>query len=574
MSAFFYEISLKFHPDPLSRTKELRAYTEEIWKDWWDAKDSDEEDPHYTAGDLLLLQAWCALRGEDWSKDPQRALVFRQYAEQVANDGTWPAYGDGGAPGKYYHGVWLGELMASKFRDGRYKWLAHRAYWNLKPRIWKTCVGKGYYTAMVLSYAYLFADDTVKETPPTAGVTLTQRHWVDLTPPATRLAGGQWFIINKEKVAPRTLMFRAGPKEADHSLLLMAGQLGGHGHMNSGAVLYYGGDFSEFFDYATLRLDTTMESCNNFALRDPDKAVPWPGHYGGHYTTEDCTVPVMGSTPQASYARVHIQEYPGYPATPERWQEVLTTKNAWPPEKAIGYRGWPARLDRSLLFVNNRFTVVRDVLTPVLPVKAQLGPNWTFGQLGDAGTNWVNVWMPKALSEYGVHTNPTELAPRDLLIWFAPHADNALVVEKETTPRAELAPYYVPANGYINLPMRAWYQRTVDAQPGQPQAFTTVLLPHAPGLDAAKLAASITRLSDTPGCTVLQVKGEDGVRILVLNSSGKAVTTGKLTTDAEAALLTIGKTTTVSAWHATSVVYGTTVVLKSKTPKDVEKTLK
>jgi hypothetical protein len=573
MAAFFYDFSLKYHPGPLKQEKELRAYADEIWGAWWDAHDCDEEDPHYTAGDLMNLHAWSLLRGQDWSTDPTRALLFRQYMEQVANDGTWPSYGDGGAPGDFVQGVWLGELLAGKFKDGRYKWLAHRAFWNGKPRIWKASVGKGYYVSMVLSLAYYFADDTVKEVPPKAGVTLTQRHWVDLTPPATRAAGGQWFTVNKDKIVPRTLMFRAGPKETDASLLLMAGQLGGHGHVNSGSVLYYGSDLGQYFDYATLRLDGTMESTNDFTLRDPDKPEPWPGHYGGSYTTEDCTVPVMGSLTQASYSRVHVQEYPDFPATPERWAACLAAKG-WLPEKAIGYRNWPARLDRSLLFVNNQFTVVRDVLMPTLPVKAQLGPNWTFGELGAAGTNWVNTWMPKVIYEYGSLTRPTELQPRDLLIWFVPQKDNALVVEKETTPRKQIEAYYVPANGHINLPFRAWYQRTVDAQPGQPQAFTTVLLPHAPGMDAAKLAAAITTLRDDAGVTAVQVKGNDATRIVLLNSTGKPVTLGKLTTDAESALITITKTTHVSVWHATKATYGKTVVLNSKAPKDTEAELK
>jgi hypothetical protein len=396
---------------------------------------------------------------------------------------------------------------------------------------------------------------------------------VDLSPAEVRAKGGQWFTINKDKLAPRTLMFRGGSKETDHCLLLMAGQQGGHGHMNSGAVLGYTGDLAQYFDYATLRLDVTMEGCNNFTLRNPAKAVPWPGHYGGHYTTEDCTVPAMGALKTASYARVHIQEYPGYTATPERWKAVLDA-TGWPPEKAIGYRGWPARLDRGVLFVNNQFTVVRDVLHATLPVEAQLGPNWTFGELGAVGTHWVNVWMPKAIYEYGAYYSPVELAPRDLLIWFAPRADNVLVVEKETTPRAEIAPYYTVGNSYINLPMRAWYQRTVDAQPGQPQAFTTVLMPHAPGMDAAELAGAITLLRDEPGLTVLQVKGADATRTLLLNSSGKPVTIGKLTTDAEAALLTPGKTTHVELWQATAAKYGSQTLVKAKTPVHAQRDVK
>jgi hypothetical protein len=129
-------------------------------------------------------------------------------------------------------------------------------------------------------------------------------------------------------------------------------------------------------------------------------------------------------------------------------------------------------------------------------------------------------------------------------------------------------------NSYINLPMRAWYQRTVDAQPGQPQAFTTVLMPHAPGMDAAELAGAITLLRDEPGLTVLQVKGADATRTLLLNSSGKPVTIGKLTTDAEAALLTPGKTTHVELWQATAAKYGSQTLVKAKTPVHAQRDVK
>jgi hypothetical protein len=145
-----------------------------------------------------------------------------------------------------------------------------------------------------------------------------------------------------------------------------------------------------------------------------------------------------------------------------------------------------------------------------------------------------------------------ETAPQDLLIWFAPRPDAVLQIEKLNRDRSGLPGY---EKSHINYPLRAWYPRTGDWQPGQPQAFTTVLLPHAPVADPGKLAATICALQDTPGATVLQVKDGNITRLLLFNSSGTSVSAGPLITDAEAAVLTLvdGKPSHLSAWGATGV---------------------
>ena len=572
MSAFWYDLALKYHPN-LSRAKELRAYAERIWRLWWDVKDINEECGHYTMLDLLLLDAWCRLRGVGWWTDPERMPLFRQYAEQVSNDGTWPAYGDGGAPGDYFQPIWLCERMATLTRDGRYKWFAHRALWNGRDRLFRLCAGSGYLNQSLLGLAYCMADDTVKEVPPSAGVLLTQRHWMDITPVETRLRGGNWFDV-QPKLAPRKLVFRAGPRETDAFMLVEAGQLGGHGHTDSGAIHFWGSDHAYYFDYATLRLDNYMEAHNSFALRDPKLDKPWPGRPDGLYTTEDVSVPAMGRTSVASYARVHVQEHPGARVTEESWNTVQNWRKTWTLEKAIGYRNWPMRLDRSFLFVNNTFTVVRDVADFQLPAAAQMGPNWTFGELGSAGTNWVNVWVPKVLFAYGTRLRPVETAPRDLLIWSAPKPDGTLVIEKLLRERTGID-CYTPANSLMNLPMRAWYTRTRTWQPGKPQAFTTVLMPHKPTVDAAALAATISIVKDTADSTALKVADGDTVTLIVLAAPGKTVTVDRLALEAEAVMLITvkGEPRHLSAWQARRVTLDGKVLFQSNTPAVADKRL-
>ena len=377
-AAFWYDMALKFNPD-IPRAKELKEYADDIWASWDKVWDTEEDDPNYTTSDMIVLHAWALIRGEKWWENPKRATMWRDYAEQVGNDGSWPAYGDGGNIGRFFIAQMISEMSAKYLKEGRYKWFAHRAFWNGKERIKPVCIGMGYAPVMYSALAYLMADDSIKEVAPKAGVVETTRHWHDLTPSTVRAGGGSWFV-QKGQIIPSKVVFRGGSGNLNSYLIVQANQQSGHGHTDSSQIIGYGGDLAYYLNYATLRLDNYMEAHNLMALRDPavpDRPSPSAGP-GGLYCTEEVTVPVRGAASDASYARVHVQEYPGQPATPELWKTVKEWKGNWNLEKAIGYKNWPVREDRSVLFLNDKaglrqFTVVRDVITPTLEVPAMLG---------------------------------------------------------------------------------------------------------------------------------------------------------------------------------------------------------
>ncbi len=579
-AAFWYDAALALNPN-IPRAKELKAYADLIWNDYWVQKDMEEDCAHYTWMDLLTVDAWCRVRGVKWWEDPDARNFWVSYAEQAAQDGTWPAYGDAGQHGYFFVGMSIEELAAARVKDGRFKWFAHRMFWNGRDRIADLCAGIGYMTYVELALAYLYADETIKEIPPKAGVALTQRRFRERTNWRkfwSNPNGGLFFELHN-RWAPSKVIFRAGPRETDHFLLLQAGNQAGHGHPDTGSVILYNGDLSHFLANGASRMDDDMELHNLFTLRDPATNYKWYAH---QLASEDTSVPVMGQASDAAYARLHIREYPGNTATPESWKTLYdrwskVDKNIWiygdfPPERALGYKNWPVRLDRCVLFVNNQFAVVRDVVSPILPVRAQMGQNWTFGGLGPtAGANWVNTFIPKL---YGFpYTNPpkapVDFARRDLLIWFVPHKDAVMQIVDGATHS-----WY--GNCYINLTRRAWYPRIGDWQPGRPQAFTTVLLPHAPMANPETLAATIGALFDTPDATALQVVDGATSRLILLNTGGKPVALGPLATDAEAALLTLvnGKPAHLSAWRATTIKLNGRPLLTTKTPKDVDKSLK
>ena len=288
---------------------------------------------------------------------------------------------------------------------------------------------------------------------------------------------------------------------------------------------------------------------------------------------------------------MHIQEYPGTTThVPQTWQAMLAApafSAVQCPEQAIGYRNWPVRLDRSVVFANQRFTVVRDRLVFTAQAEALLGQNWTFGEMSLPGTHWVNVWTPQELNGwFGQTVGQANLAPvstaaKDLLIWFAPQADARLEVERLNRSRFQL--YYdqagqlvetLPDPSHVNLPMRAWYYRTGTWQPGSTLAFTTVLLPHDPTVSAPGLAQTIDMVADTSDYTVIRVLDlrEDAVRLVVINTSGGTVHVGRLATDAEAIILTYqhGQAVHCSGWHATQITYAGQTMTSAKAATDVD----
>ncbi|HEY3417064.1 MAG TPA: hypothetical protein VGM23_09295, partial [Armatimonadota bacterium] len=286
--AFWYEVVLKFNPN-VPHAAEMRAYADRVWNEWWPLREIDEDDSWYTVVDMAVLHAWCLVRGVSWWKDAESANLWRHYAAQIANDGTWPAYGDGGVPGGYCCATWIAELAASRTRDHQLKWLAHRAFWNGRERLPKLTANIGYMNCTYLAMAYLFADDTVKEAPPAPGVTTTKRRFREIVDIEQRYKGEPWFILHKEWM-PSKIIFRAGSRESDQFLMVQAANQGGHGHPDSGHLIHYGAGGAYYLSYGTLRPDASMEGHNDFTLRDPKIDAPWPGRWSGLYATEGTSV--------------------------------------------------------------------------------------------------------------------------------------------------------------------------------------------------------------------------------------------------------------------------------------------
>ncbi len=574
-SAFWYDIALKYNPDPPTpKVAELKAYADGIWNDWWTYRDVEEDCPSYTSIDVSVADQWAIVRGVKPWEDQDARNLWTFYPRLMANDGNYPAYGDAGMIGNYFMGLFVAEFAVARCKDGQAQWFAHRAFFNGRDRIQQMCAGIGSMNYVYLALSYLLADDSVKEIPPQAGLTVSQRRY-HLMNDFNNLGPRPVFFKLENRAAPSKLIFRSGPKETDQYMLVQASGMSGHGHPDSGAILQYSGDYAFYQVFGVTRLDDDMEQQNGFCLRDPVTDRPWKATRTG----EDYSVPVSGSSSDSAYGRIHLQEYPGVNVE-EAWTKAQNWQargGGWAPNRSCGYRNWPVRLDRSILFVNNQFSVVRDVMTPTLAVKAQIGQNWVVGNFGPTiGPNWVNVWTRNPLSGYYYFPPesksflaPIHTAQRDLLIWFAPRGDGMMQL-------VEGAGYSWYGSYFQNLPNRVWYPRTGDWAAGEPQAFTTVLLPHMPVADPAKLAERIRLVKDTPEATIVQVQDGDTTRTCVLSSGGRTVAVGNWRLEAEAALLTAvrGKSTHVSAWHATRVMLRGKSLLRTEEPQDLDLAVK
>jgi len=210
------------------------------------------------------------------------------------------------------------------------------------------------------------------------------------------------------------------------------------------------------------------------------------------------TVPDFSDLAAATHARVHVTNYMGYNADH----------------------------DREILFVKNRFVLVRDETAFNDSFRAAVGSVWNVEHLGELrGGNWLNVWCSgRWFQNVLLYKNP----PWDLLLWHAPKPDRKMaILDPPSDPKAK---------GQMRSTRYVWEG---EVQPGTRVQFVQVLLPHAPARDAAALAEGIRVLRDEPGVAAVSVAAGPSCEVAVLNPRGECLelkpAAGEVVTDARAA---------------------------------------
>ena len=484
-----------------------RKYTDTIWDYWWQFRDQDESSDHYTALWFRYLLEWVEIRDiekEFWA-DPGVKKLMERYLYLVFPMGAFPHYSDStGWNVTWGHWVYIFESCAAHYKDGRFKWAAHRIYDYGVNRIEK--LGSWSYTGEEAGWsllkAYAIANDTVLEKPREYEVALLMRHKVAQNSESVSAVTRQGFDLLSE-MAPDKLAFYGGSRRDALSLLVDAVDQSGHSHNRHPAIL---------------------------ALADNQSVLVMSLGYLDR-RPEDHNMPLLFDTEGYPYdnAPYHIK------STNNRLEDAIAVDLG-----PVGYgrireakfQGYPAVIQREIVFIKNAGVVVKDTLSLGADLDTRWGQNYRVRNLGpDYGANWANTYMGEWVPLRGLGVGAPvytrwQNSPCDLMIYFLPEKGGSLLVMDESARDSTLP-----------LPLRLQYVIREPMKNGMPQTSTALLLPHAPG-KGKPYADSVKTLANDALHTVLQFKDANGsTNLVVLNSSGREITVGDLSTNARVAFV-------------------------------------
>jgi hypothetical protein len=398
------------------------------------------------------------------------------------------------------------ELMGALTGDGRFRWQAQRiaeyAYNHFWPRydqyhLIRDDVAQGF------TKAWLWADDAVKPAPVEAESAVTTR-WREVPTTVAERAATPALASMKlvDERVPDKLILSSGTAATGLWGMVEVTDWGGHSGQLPGAIM------------ALMQNDATLQANQGYFENTPDfNNLMWIEDLEGVPAEAEpmrCEITRFVEDPLVTYARIHAP----------RFQQL------------------PVDYTRDIVFVKNGFLLVKDYVTFNKTMKVRLGPCWQTRDLGpQSGADWFNtyyswLYLTGLGLGNGVHAFPNPAW--DLLVRFAPRP------ETETKVLDRYAD-----NPWRDSPTRLRQEWTGIARAGETRTFTTVLLPHAPALQAQEYADAVKLLTDTDGATLVQVAVEvDKSRgwqeqhwLLLQDKPGQAVEGGGLRSDAMLALV-------------------------------------
>lgn len=532
-----------------------KARGEQGWNDWWKFRDIGINDAAYFADSLAIALRTADLTGRtEVFSDPQaRATLWDRMIYETSPDGALIPYG--------WHAGWNGlagvriyalELAARKTGEGRYRDVAGRMFRYTLAR-GGFSPGQEHWAAISaesVALAAIACDDRVTPVAPDKGSKVLRRPEIVRYDPAqtkARLPAGGQFDASMDMTArqlPSKLALRSGWAPGDMFMLVEAYPR--HDPLNPTAILgfeRYGSSFAEM----TSEKEVARENAVHIADLSGE-AAPVGGALGrgqrqlpAGFAGMDSAIEDFGDDALATHARIAVENYGGF----------------------------RARQQRELLFVKNRFVLVRDETVFDDRFRAEVGPRWNTQSIGMRGSTWTDTRI--AAHWYNARLRLYDNPPGRLLIWHAPRAQARLRVDPAEVPPVGAE----DQRAVLRHSMTERYVWVGQAVPGQRLQFTTILLPHMRADEAANLASTIQVLRDEPGLSAVAIGDSRGWELAVLNEMGERVILatpgGPLTTDARALYLRIapGTATHFSARGATQVTLGTVALHRSPAPVDV-----
>jgi hypothetical protein len=484
-----------------------RKYKEQVWDYWWRFRDTDESSEHYNALWFRYLLQWVEMRGfeEQFWSDNKVKQLFERFLYQVFPMGSLPHYSD--SPGwnvAWGHWVYLFEACATHYKDGRYKWAAHRIYDYSVNRI-ENISGWSYTgreAGWSLANAYSVADETIREKPRDFDIAVLTRHKATQRSEAARKATRQFFDLTPGRT-PDKLVFYSGNDPDALSMMIDVIGAAGHGHARPPAIISLA-DHQSVLLMSLGYADRLPEHHNIPVLADYDG---YPYDNTPYYIKSNNNLVKHASATDlgaAAYGRIQVDNYEGYPAT----------------------------LVREVVFIKNAGVLVKDTLTSNVTLRARWSPVYRVRNVGpEYGANWINTYLGEWIPVRGLQQNANVMArwknsARDLLIYFLPRPrDRMEIVDERAWDKT------------LPLPLRVQHSQRQQLHAGMPVSSVALLVPHGPG-PATPLADKIRVLLDRPRQTIVEFDDDDGIsNLVILNTSGRALQTDDLVTDAEVACI-------------------------------------
>jgi hypothetical protein len=521
-----------WYPD-IPEATDWKRYSELVFGDFWRAKDAPQNDTGYMMGPLIIL----ACGGDQWTgddrvfQDPGMKRLWERLLVEVSPDGLINPYGpNGGWNSTADYRIAILERVSTKTRDGRYRFGAHKLLNYLRYQSRDPDPDRLYLDGAapwLVALAYLWADDAVKPAQPESGSLWNTRREAIRIPHTDkqlteRLLGNadfredrghiccSWFMTDHEW--PDKLVLRSGWDPGDLFALIELHPTSFPA--NPGGIMglnRWGAPFTQIVTSkgASVENRVQIEDLGGEATRrhHPDPLRIDEFWKAGAMPDIRSEVSYFKETPQATYARVRVQNMDGLPVTYER----------------------------EFVFAKNRFLATREIVTFEEGFAARVTPLWNTHNIGpQVGEHWANTFIHRPVADNG--TRSMECPPVDLLVWFAPRRDCQLQVVDRLIedPRAEACPNQV----------RYVWEGVPKA--GEKQVFTQLYYPHAPyrartlsnnpgaggaayadELQATAHASGIRVIRDDPDVSILRLELEPGrVEWVVFNPEGQPVEFG------------------------------------------------
>ncbi|OPZ85088.1 MAG: hypothetical protein BWY76_01562 [bacterium ADurb.Bin429] len=556
-------LAATMYPDA-PEAAEWKRYGEIQWNDWWAFRDNPINDINYYHGQIfpMALGAHLLKRPEVFT-DPGMRKFWDRLIDMTTPDGAvvpfGPSWGWNSHAGERLMAL---EIAAAYTRDGRYRFVAHRIFNQL---LYQADTLKGnhmldHFSQLGVAVAYFIADDTIVPVTPSPGsALLTHKETLRVK----GKAGGAKYLPNldpdplkanidcallcTQTELPFKLCLRSGWNPGD--MYMLVDLFPRHEPMNVTGILgftRYNAPFTCSVNSKGLTDWLNMLKVEDLSGTASVITNPNPDTVDAYYM--DVTVPAFADLKAATYAAVDVRDYNGFPMT----------------------------LRREFFFIKNRFVVVRDTATFREAFLARLGPTWATQNVGmQVGPHWANTYLSAQVSFNQKMKQP----PMDLLVYHAPKSDRRLQILDETADVRRL-----------DMPLSLRYVWQGVVQPGQPYAFTHLMMPDIPrrksffntmpgGVSLQEvagqyIAAGVTALLDTPERSVWRVRSAGNrEEWVVLNATGAAVDTDSLRTDARQAYVDTvnGKVTRVVALGASYLTLTGLDIVRQAERGDIER---